>query len=409
MVFILIQKSYKLRFYPSVYQEILLTKTFGCVRFIWNDRVARFNNWTVSEAPELPELTIKEMKVIYPWLSEVPYNALEQKLQDWRATKSQYFNKKRKKKLGRPKFKKRGGRQSFRLSYGGFSFRNNLINVYKLGELNLVGHDLSSMPMDTCKQITISRDPSGKFYCSILVQEQPKPKPLTGKTVGIDLGIKDLFILSDGTAVNNPKWFRENQSKLKVAQQHLSRKQKGSNRRGKQKIKVARCHEKIRFKRNNFLHEISSAIVRDFDVICIEDLNVAGMIKNHHLSKSIADASWSSFTTMLEYKCNWYGKTLVKIDRFYPSSKTCSCCGHKMDSMDLSIREWTCPSCDEVHNRDINAAKNILAKGMSDLCGEPIKFAGLHKPASVESVDYRHREALVNGDVAASEKCLEFV
>lgn len=408
----MIQKAYKLRFYPTAEQEILLPKIFGCVRFVWNNRVAGFNNWS-PETTVIEESTIKELKTEYPWLEEVPYNALEQKLQDWRGTKTQFFDKKRKKKLGRPSFKKRNSKQSFRLSYNGFSFKNNKICAAKLGELNLVGYDLSILPIDTCKQITISRDPSGKFYCSILVQININPKPLTGRKVGIDLGLKDLFILSDGQVVNNPKWFRENQSKLKKAQQHLARKQKGSNRRYKQRLKVAKIHETIRFQRNNFLHEVSTAIVRDYDVICIEDLNVSGMVKNHCLAKSIADASWSSFTTMLEYKCNWYGKTLVKIDRFYPSSKTCSCCGYKMDSMDLSIREWTCPECSVHHDRDLNAAKNILKKGFSDLTGQEVEFDGFPKSSSVESIEYSRGEELslfgACHHLASSLKRLELV
>ena len=378
----MIQKSYKLRLYPTPDQEILLGKTFGCARFVWNQRVEGFNNWS----PDTPviEQTIKEMKVEFPWLEEVPYNALEQKLQDWGGTKTQFFSKKRKKKLGRPKFKRRHGRQSFRLSYNGFSFKNNKLYASKIGELNLRGYDLTTLPMNTCKSITISRDPSGKFYCSILVQEETKTKPLTGKMVGIDMGLKDLFILSDGQVVDNPKWFRESQAELKKAQQHLARKKKGSNRYERQRIKVARVHEKIRFRRNHLLHEISTNLVTDFDVICIEDLNVSGMVKNHKLAKSIQDASWSSFVSMLDYKCNWYGKSLVKIDRFYPSSKTCSCCGHKLDKLDLGTREWTCPSCNTHHDRDLNAAKNILLKGFSDLTGEEIEFTGFPKPVSVE-------------------------
>ena len=242
------------------------------------------------------------------------------------------------------------------------------------------------------KQITISKDPTNKFYCSILIQINVDSKPLMGKMVGIDLGLKELFILSDGTKINNPKYFRENQAELKKAQQHLSRKTKGSKRRNKQRIKVARIHEKIKNQRKHLLHEVSTKLVTDFDVICVEDLNVKGMVKNHCLAKAISDASWSSFVSMLDYKCNWYGKTLVKIDRWYPSSKICSNCGHKFKELVLGIDEWTCENCGIEHDRDINAAKNILAKGFSDLSGLPIEFTGISKkPVSAESVDYMRR------------------
>lgn len=386
-----ILKAFKFRLYPTPDQEQLLNKTFGCVRVVWNQRVETFNNWQPNELL-VPDKTIKELKTEFDFLSEVPYNALEQKLQDWRSTKSQYFNKKRKTKLGKPKFKSRKGRQSFRLSTNGFSVKENQIYAAKIGKLNLIGHVLNQLPLETCKQITISKDPTNKFYCSILIQINVDPKPLTGKMVGIDLGLKELFILSDGTKIDNPKYFRENQTELKKAQQHLSRKAKGSNRCNKQRIKVARVHDKTKNRRKHLLHEVSTKIVTNFDVICVENLNVKGMVKNHCLAKAISDASWSSFVTMLDYKCNWYGKTLVKIDRFYPSSKTCSNCGYKVDILGLDIREWTCPSCETNHDRDINAAKNILDKGFSDLSGQVLEFTGVSKkPVSVESVEYQRR------------------
>ena len=364
-----IQKSFKLRFYPTAEQEILLAKTFGCARFVWNQRVEAFNNWN-PDNPIPIELSIKEMKKQFPWLAEVPYNALDQKLMDWRETKNQFFNKKRKKKLGRPKFKNKHSKQSFRLASNGFSVKEgNTIHAAKLGKLNLVGYDLSTLPIDTAKRITISKTPSGKYFVSILVQINVETKPLTGKMVGIDLGLKDLFIMSDGTVIENPKYFRENQAELKKAQRHLKRKQPGSNRQKKQRSKVARIHEKIVNKRKHLAHTVSAMLVNEYDVICLEDLNVAGMMKNHCLAKSIADAGWSMFKSFLEYKCNWYGKTLVIIDRFFPSSKTCSHCGHKEDKMGLDVREWTCSSCGTVHDRDINAARNILVRGFSDLTG----------------------------------------
>ena len=364
-----ILKSYKFRLYPTSEQETMLAKTFGCVRFVWNQRVAQFLDWKPYETVK-KEPTIKEMKKEYDWLSEVPYNALEQKLQDWVQTKKQYFSKTRKKKLGKPAFKKRGNRDSFRLIMGnGVRVKPDGLHATKLGKLKLKGHVLSSLPLDTCKSITISKTPSGKYFVSILVREEIELKERTGKAIGIDMGLKDLFILSNGVSISNPRWFRESQSELAKAQKHLSRKTKGSARYEKQRIKVAKIHEKVANQRNWFLHNVSKLLVDSYDEIIVEDLAVSNMVKNSRLAKSISDAGWTKFVTMLEYKSNWYGRTFHKIDRFYPSSKTCSCCGHKLENheMNLSTREWTCPSCNTHHDRDLNAAINIAGKGLNDL------------------------------------------
>ena len=405
-------KALKFRFYPTPEQEHIIGKTFGCVRFIWNKRVESFINWNPDEITI--DKTIKELKTEHEFLADVPYNALNAKLQDWRATKNQFFNKKRKTKLGKPKFKNKNNKQSFRLDYNGFKIKDNNIIATKIGKLKLAGYDLSTLPIDTCKSINISKDTTGKYFCSILIQININHKPLTGKMVGIDLGLKDLFILSDGIVIDNPKFFRNNQTELKKAQQHLARKKIGSINRNKQRIKVAKIHEKIKNRRINLLHEVSTAIVTNYDVICVEDLNVKGLVKNHKLAKAISDASWSSFVNMLNYKCNWYGKTLIKIDRMYPSSKLCGCCGYKNVDLILSDRTWICPDCNTIHDRDLNAANNILTKGFADLIGEDVEFAGVSKkPASVEPIEYKCGEAIsLFGSLhhlATSEKHLEFI
>ena len=215
---------------------------------------------------------------------------------------------------------------------------------------------------------------------------------MTGKSVGIDLGLKDLFIFSNGDLVNNPRWFRKSQAKLSREQKHLSRKKKGSKRYEKQRIKVARVHERITNQRKHFTHCMSTALVREFDVIATEDLNVAGL-KKGNLAKSVSDASWSEFVRQLEYKSKWYGKSFVKIDRFYPSSQICSSCGHKDGKKALDIREWTCSSCGVHHDRDFNAATNVLLKGYSDLTGISVN------ETSAELVDYKR-----GGDVRLGEK-----
>lgn len=371
-----ILKSFKFRLYPTRKQEMLLAKSFGHTRFVWNKLVENFNSWSPSTKPTpLNEKILKDTPD-FSWLNEVSAAILQQKRIDFDNTKKQFFNKKRKVKLGRMRFKSKSNRQSFRLPNQKFNLdqANSIIRLEKIGLIKIIID--RNIPENTnYRSVTVSKDPSGKYYASILVQINIDPKPLTGNKVGIDLGLKDLFIFSDGKKIDNPKWFRDSQSKLKVMQQHFSRKKKGSNRRELGRIKIAKVYEKIRNQRKHFLHEVSSRLVSNYDVIIIEDLNVKGMIKNHKLAKAIADASWSTFVSMLTYKCNWYGKTLVKIDRFYPSSKTCSCCGFKLDQLELGIREWTCPSCNTNHDRDLNAAKNILVKGFSDLTGEPIKFS----------------------------------
>ena len=388
-------RAYKYRIYPDPIQETLLNKTFGCVRFVWNKLVENFNNWSPDVEPtKLNEKILKDDPE-YIWLNEVSAGALQQKRMDFDETKKQFFNKKRKAKLGRPKFKKKGNRESYRLPNQKFSFdqESSTIRPEKIGYVKVI-IDRAISPEDNYRSVTISKTPTGKYYVSILVDEAIELKPTTSYKVGIDLGLKDLFILSDGQVVDNPKWFRENQSKLKRAQQHLSRKIKGSNRYKKQRRKVAQIHEDIKNQRTNFLHEVSTALVTNYDVVCIENLNISGMIKNHCLAKAIQDASWLSFVSMLDYKCNWYGKTLIKIDRFYPSSKTCSSCGYKLDKLDLGTREWTCPDCGDYHDRDLNAAKNILLKGFSDLTGEEVEFGSFPKLSSAEYVEYRRGEAV---------------
>ena len=365
-------RSYKYRVYPNRDQASFLDRNFGAARFIWNQFVANFNNYgTESYVKNLSELQIKKEHV---WLNECISYAIQQKRIDFFEFTKQYFNKNRKKKLGRPKFKRKGvANDTFRLpgqclGYGKcFNFERNTIKIPKLKQPIKVVFD--RMFNGTVKSVTFSKTNLNEYYISVCVEEEVNPLEKTYKDVGIDLGLTDLLILSDGTKFQNPKYFRETQAKLKKAQQHLSRKTKSSKRYLKQKLKITATHKKISRQREWYYHSITTWLVRNFDSIILEDLNVAGMIKNRSLSKSIADASWSTLTTMLKYKSQWYGKEVYQIGRFFPSSKSCSCCGSQVENMNLSVREWTCSSCGTHHDRDINAAKNIYQEGMKQLHG----------------------------------------
>ena len=380
----MIKRAYKYRIYPTKQQAAYLNEVFGCVRFVWNQLVANFNSWT-PDGPNRPmnEKILKDMPE-YSWLSESISYALQQKRIDFDEAKSQYFNKGRKKKPGRMKFKKKGiARDSFRIpvaSMGGLKsidLKNGRIKLPKMSAMKMVvDREFAGNP----KSVTVSKNKIGQFFVLVLVEEEVLIKTSVGRSIGIDLGLNHLVTLSSGVQVENPRWFRKSQAKLRKEQKHLSRKKKGSNRYERQRRKVAKVHLKIKNQRSWMIHNLTTAIINTFDTIIVEDLNVAGMKKL--FGKSISDATFGEILRQLEYKSNWYGRTFHKIDRWYPSSKTCNCCGHKMDTMTLDIREWTCPNCNTHHDRDLNAAKNILDEGLRDLYGF----------TSDELADYRRGE-----------------
>lgn len=294
----------------------------------------------------------------HQWLKEVNSQALQQSLMNLETAYGNFFRKKSK----FPKFKKKSNHQSFRVPQH-IILRDNKIQIPKFKDgIPIVLH---RPILGEIKSATFSRTPSNKYFVSILCEVPRKSKPKTGKSVGIDLGITDFIITSDGEKVKNPNFNRNLKQKLSKAQKHLSRKTKGSNRYKKQRIKIARIHEKITNSRKDFQHKLSTNLIDRYDTISLEDLSVKNMIKNHKLSYSIGDSSWSSFVSMLEYKAQWYGKRVVKIDRWYPSSKTCSSCDHIIDKLPLSVRKWKCPKCGSDHQRDVNAAKNIYRQGLA--------------------------------------------
>lgn len=358
-------KAYKFRIYPTKSQEINLNKTFGCVRFLWNKHVATFNSFNI-EGP-IQKITSKLLKDVeqYSWLNEVSAAALQQKDMDFFEFKKQYFSKSRTKKLGRPNFKKRGCNDSFRLPNQKFTLdqSDSRIRLEKIGKVKVV---LDRVIPTEAKllNVTVSKNRSNEYYVSILVDEQIQVKPTTGGSVGIDLGFIDLLTLSNGLVIENPRWFRKNQTKLSRNQKHLSRKVQGSNRYENQRLKVAKLHQKVSRQRNWYHHQISSYLVNNFDTICMENLNIAGMKKL--FGKSASDAGLSTLVNQIQYKSTWYGRTFHKVDRFFASSKTCSHCGEKTQ-FGLDVRTWICDNCGTKHDRDLNAAVNILKKGLSDL------------------------------------------
>lgn len=362
-------KSFKYRLYPNTTQKISLAKTFGCVRYFWNKQVESFNTYD-KESKLYPVFkTSTEIRNETVWMKEVSAAAVQQKEIDFKEFKKQFFSKTRKSKINFPRFKKKGGRDSFRLPSQKFKLLGDEIQIEKIGKVKVVTD--RQLPEGKLLSATISKNPDNRYYVSIIIECEIKNAKLTGKSVGIDVGLKEFAVLSDGKIIPNPKYFRKNQAKLANIQKRFSKKKKGSIRRKKFKLKVARCHSKISRQRNHFLHELSTSIVKEYDIISVEDLNVKGMVKNRKLSKSISDASFSMFHNMLRYKSEWYGKQFIKIDRWFPSSKTCSSCGNIKESLLLSDRVYNCDSCGLSMDRDLNASINIKALGVNNAIRTP--------------------------------------
>lgn len=361
------ERGYKYRIYPNKAQRELIAKTFGCCRFVYNQALDRKKTLYKNEGKSLSRIDCnnwcnRELKVQYEWLREVDKFALTNSIYDMDNAYKKFF----KEHAGYPKFKsKHNGRQSYKTNYShnniAVDFDENTIKLPKLGIIKARVHRIFD---GVIKNATISCTPSGKYFVSICVNsELPEFRPTQG-IIGIDLGIKDLCTCSDGTKCDSPDLIRL-QSSLKRQQRNLSKKTKGSNNYKKQKVRLARLYEKITNIRKDSLHKLSRHLVDENQIIVTESLNVKGMLKNHHLAHSISDASWYELTRHIEYKSGWYGRKYIKIDTFYASSQTCSNCGHREPKVkNLSVRSWTCPRCSAVHDRDINAAVNILKEGL---------------------------------------------
>ena len=361
-------KGYKYRIYPNKDQKIQIARTFGCCRFVYNQTLAYRKETYGKEKKSVSKTDCnhycnRELKKEYEWLKEVDKFALTNAIYNMDCAYQKFF----KEHAGYPKFKsKHDKHKSYTTNFtnGNIAadFEEGKIKLPKLKQVKAKFHRKFEGQI---KSATVSQVPSGKYYVSILVETEHEELRHTDKNTGLDLGVKDLCITSDGTKYWNPKTIRKYEKKLAKLQRQLSHKEKRSRNYYKQKKKIAICHEKIRNIRKDYLHKVSHEIISENQVIVSEGLQIKNMVKNHHLAKSIMDVSWYELTRQLGYKAEWNGRQYIKIDAFYASSQICSSCGYQnTDIKDLSVREWICPKCRAKHDRDLNAAKNILAEGL---------------------------------------------
>ena len=393
-------RAYKYRIYPTDEQKLLLAKTFGCCRFVYNWALNLKIEAYKQEKKSIGNVELinrmkSELKAAHEWLSEVNSQSLQSALRNLDTAYKNFFRDPH--AVGFPKFKSRKSKQSFQCpQHCSVDFVNGTISIPKAKDIPAVLHRRFK---GTVKTVTVSMTPSGRHFASVLVdtpiQELPASAIQGDTALGIDLGIKSLAVCSDGRTFDNPKNLKRSLDRLKFLQKRLSRKQKGSANRNKARSRVARLQGHIANRRKDNLHKITHALTHDSQVrtICMEDLNVKGMQRNHHLTQAVGDASFGTFLTLLECKCSWYGVNLIKIDRFAPSSKTCGKCGYVYKRLKLSERSWTCPECGTHHNRDFNAACNIKEFGLKALPTE----RGKVKPVDCPLVDDRPRALKSNG------------
>ena len=368
------KRAYKYRFYPTDEQKKILAQTFGCCRFVYNwglstRKTAYFQHGKSLYYNDLAAM-LPALKEQYPWLRDTSSVPLQQALRHLDRAFVNFFEG----RAAYPTFKKKRHEQSATFVSNAFMWDRQALTLAKMdAPLEIVWH--RPLPQG-CKpsSVTIIKDSANRYFVSILVADDIKPLPMVNQMVGLDLGIKSMVALSTGESVGNPRYFAKDEKRLAKAQRRLAKKKKGSKNRNKARLKVAKIHARIADRRRDYQHKLSTRIAHENQVICVESLAVKNMVKNHSLAKAISDVGWGEFVHQLEYKSQWYGRTLIKIDRFYPSSKTCHACKHVLDSLLLDIREWVCPACGVVHDRDTNAALNILAEGLSAAaCGGSVR------------------------------------
>jgi putative transposase len=374
------KRAYRYRCYPTPTQAAVLARTFGCARFVYNwalrlrtdayyDRQERIGYHETSAA-----LTALKREPTTAWLNEVSSVPTQQALRHLERAFRNFFAGHAK----YPTFHKKHGAQSAEYTTSAFRWDAATRTVI-LAKMDTPLHIHWSRPLPegaTPTTITVSRDTAGRYFVSILLEEDIAPLPVTARQVGIDLGLHDVVVLDTGEKVGNQRFFDQDAKRLAKAQRRLAKKKLGSKYRDKARKKVARIHARIADRRRDFTHKLSTRIIRENQTICIESLRVKAMAKHPTLAKAIHDVGWGEFARQLEYKAVWYGRTLVKIDKWYPSSKRCHACGHVLDSLSLDIRHWTCPECGAVHDRDVNAAQNILAVGLTvSAYGETVRPA----------------------------------
>ena len=363
------QKAYKFRLYPNLEQRVFFEKTFGCSRFIWNQMLAdRIAHYKVTG--ETLNNTPAQYKKDFPWLKEIDSLALTNVQLNLNAAYKSFFQS----KFGFPSFKSKKTAQSYKTNNqkGTIALLDGKVKLPKVGCVKVKLH---RQPKGLIKSATISKTATDKYFISILCEEEIVPLPKTDSVLGIDLGLENFAILSTGDKIKNPRFLVSLSKKLAKEQKILSRrgllakkrrvKLSDSSNYQKQKLKVARLHEKIANQRKDFLHQLSANLIKNHDVICIENLASRNLMKNHHLARAIGDVSWYEFVRQLRYKTDWYGKKIVTVSRWFPSSQLCSTCGVNSGKKPLSVREWTCESCGTYHDRDINASLNILKEGLS--------------------------------------------
>lgn len=368
-------RAFEIRLYPTKLQEQKLNQTFGACRFMYNCTLFQKQKAYTEKLKITTNDIVKTIKSENPWLKEIGSQAICQSLNDLNTAYKNWFNslkKKTKQNAKAPKFKKKHDKQSYRDCMMKTkinelcNYNTRKISIPKIGTVSYrSGYNFEKYNIIKVYNITIKKSKTNKYYCSICCECQESEKlEKNHYNIGFDLGLKDFLIDSDGIVIDNPKYFRKSQEKLAKEQRKLSHCTKDSQNYIKQKLKVALVHEKIKNQRKDFQHKVSSQIINENQVIVSEDLKPSNMIKNHKLAKSIQDASFSSFCNMIDYKAKWYGRTYIRVESFYPSSKLCHCCGYKNTTLTLADREWECPNCHILLDRDKNAALNILEEGL---------------------------------------------